>query len=83
VPGPWQEGPWLLVRQVCDADGKRRQPPLGPFTTEREAREAHTGALSAIKDRTDVSDRSTTLREYLDQWMSWREPELKPRTRTA
>jgi len=62
------------------ADGKRRQPRLGPFSTEKEAKAAVVTALGKVDAGVHVDDRRTTLADWLDRWLSWREPELKPRT---
>ncbi|HUY52659.1 MAG TPA: site-specific integrase [Streptosporangiaceae bacterium] len=36
--------------------------------------------LGQVAAGTHTSDRNTRLGEYLDRWLGWREPELKPRT---
>lgn len=75
-------GSWFVRYEApADASGRRRQPRLGPFGTEKAAKDALVSALSEVQACTWTSDRSTTLADYLDQWMRWREAELKPRTR--
>jgi integrase len=61
-------------------DGRRRQPRLGPFGIEREAKTALVEALGQVAAGAHVADRNTRFGEYLDRWLTWREPELKPRT---
>lgn len=61
-------------------DGKRRQPRLGPFTTERAAKAAVVEALGEVQAGRHASDRNTRLSEYLDRWLTWREAEVKPST---
>jgi integrase len=77
-------GAWYVRYEApADADGKRRQPRLGPFATEKAAKGALVEALGEIRDGRTISDRNTKLGEYLDRWMGWREAELKPRTRDS
>lgn len=61
-------------------DGKRRQPRIGPFATEREAKAALVEALGQVAAGTHTADRNTRLGEYLDRWLTWRETEVKPST---
>ena len=60
-------------------DGKRRQPRIGPFSTQKEAKDALTGALGQVRDRRFAADRRTTVREYLRAWLEDQRPSLKPR----
>jgi integrase len=62
------------------ADGKRRQLRVGPYATEREARDAVVEALGKVSDGKHVDDRKTTLGEYLDRWLEWKRDTLKPST---
>lgn len=79
--GKKDHGGWYARYEApADASGKRRQPRIGPFKTEREASAALIEALGEVASGTHVSDRQMTLGAYLDRWMSWRENELKPRT---
>ena len=43
------------------ADGKRRQPRLGPFATEKAAKDALTDALGDVRSGIHTDDRRTTL----------------------
>ncbi len=76
-----KHGKWYARYEAPgDADGKRRQVRLGPFDSQKEARDAVTEALGELRSGTYATDRKTTLGEYLDRWLSWHETELKPRT---
>jgi integrase len=76
-----RHGRWY-VRYEAPADdrGRRRQPRLGPFRTEKQAKDALVEVLGDVAAGTHVSDRSTQLARWLDQWLGWRESELSPRT---
>ena len=63
-----------------DPDGKRRQPRIGPFSTQKEAKDALTVALGQVRDRKFAADRRTTVGEYLRAWLEDQRPSLKPRT---
>jgi hypothetical protein len=58
------------------ADGKRRQPRLGPFTTEKAAKDA----LGDVRSGTHTDDRRTTLAVYLPRWLEGQRPARKQRT---
>lgn len=74
-------GAWFVRFEApADADGKRRQPRLGPFVTEREAKDALTGTLGDLRDGTHTDDRQTTLGEYLTRWLDKQQLALKRRT---
>jgi integrase len=62
------------------ADGKRRQPRVGPFRTRKEAELAVAEAIGDIAAGKDHSDRKTTLGQWLPRWLGWHEHEIKPRT---
>lgn len=51
-----------------------------PFETEKAANDALVDVLGEVRSGTHTSDRNTRLGEYLDRWLGWREPELKPWT---
>jgi integrase len=73
---------WWYARYEAPAgeDGKRRQPRLGPFGTEREAKAALVEAAGQVQAGKHVSDRSTRLSAYLNRWLAWHETEVKPKT---
>lgn len=74
-------GAWFVRFEApTDADGKRRQPRLGPFATEREAKDALTGTLGDLRDGTHTDDRQTTLAGYLARWLDKQQLALKRRT---
>jgi integrase len=60
--------------------GKRRQPRIGPFGSEREASQALTRVLGEVSAGLHAGDRKLTVGEYLARWLEDRRPELKPRT---
>jgi hypothetical protein len=62
------------------ADGKRRQPRLGPFTKEREAKDAVVDALGDMRSGTLTDDRRTTLAVYLTRWLESQQLARKRRT---
>jgi hypothetical protein len=64
--------------------GKRRQPRLGPFTTEKQAKDALVDALGDMRSGTLTDDRRTTLAVYLTRWMEKQQLAWKgrPTTRT-
>ena len=62
------------------ADGKRRQPRLGPFTTERQAKDALTDALGDVRSGVHADDRQTTLAAYLARWLEGQQLARKKRT---
>jgi integrase len=61
-------------------DGKRRQPRVGPYRTEREARAALVDVVGEVQDGKHASDRNTKLSAYLNRWLAWHEAEVKPST---
>ena len=61
-------------------DGKRRQPRIGPYRTEKEAKAALVEVLGQVQDNRHASDRNMRLGQYLDRWLAWREAEVKPST---
>jgi integrase len=76
-----KHGAWYARYEApTDDGGKRRQPRLGPFDTERAAKAALVEALGQVEAGTHASDRNTKLSEYLDRWLTWREAEVKPST---
>jgi len=61
-------------------DGKRRQPRLGPYRTEKECKDAVVEALGDLKAGTYADDRQTTLRVYLLRWLEAQQLARKQRT---
>ncbi len=62
------------------ADGKRRQPRLGPFTTEKAAKDALTDALGDMRSGIHTDDRRTTLADWLPRWLETQQLARKQRT---
>jgi integrase len=60
--------------------GKRHQPRLGPFGTEKAAKAALVEALGEVQTGKHTSDRNTRLAAYADRWLAWRAAEVKPST---
>jgi len=61
-------------------DGKRRQPRIGPFDTERETARALTKAVGEVDAGMHAADRKLTVSAYLAGWLDDVKPGLKPRT---
>lgn len=59
------------------ADGKRRQPRIGPYATERECKAALAKAVGQADGVTALDERRTTVGEYLDRRHAWREDAAK------
>jgi len=77
--GHWYAG----YEAPADPDGKRRQPRLGPFGTEKEAKAALVEALGQVASGQHADDRKTILAQYLGAWMEWKRGTLKPSTATS
>jgi integrase len=77
--GAW----WVRYEAPADADGKRRQVRLGPFGKEKQASEALAEALAQTAAGVAAGDRNTRVADYLNRWLAWHEPEVKPRTRDS
>ena len=75
-----KHGKWYVRFEAPAGEGTRRQPRLGPFATEREAKDALIVALGQVKDRKFAADRRTIVGEYLRAWLEDQRPSLKPRT---
>lgn len=54
------------------ADGKRRQPRIGPYDTEKACKEALAEVLGQVGKTGHVDDRKMTLGAYLDKRHEWR-----------
>ncbi|MEU8251986.1 site-specific integrase [Nonomuraea sp. NPDC048916] len=55
------------------ADGKRRQPRVGPFATEKECLAALNEAQGQVNRGEGLGDRKLTVGAYLDRWLRGRE----------
>ena len=55
------------------ADGKRRQPRVGPFATEKECLAALAEARGRVARGEHVDDRNLKVGDYLDTWLAGRE----------
>ena len=54
------------------ADGKRRQPRIGPFDTERETKRELAQVLGRDSATGHTADRKMKIGPYLDRWHGWR-----------
>ena len=54
------------------ADGTRRRPRIGPYDTEREAKNALINALGETSRTGHNADRKMKVGAYLDRWHTWR-----------
>lgn len=59
------------------AEGKRRQPRIGPYDTEAECKKELAKVLGQVGTTGHVDDRKTTLGEYLDRRHGWRVSEAE------
>lgn len=59
------------------ADGKRRQPRIGPFPTERECKAELGRVLGQPANSGTVDDRKITLGQYLERRYAWREADVE------
>lgn len=59
------------------ADGKRRQPRIGPFDTEKACKEALAKALGTAVNPKAHDERKTTLGQYLERRYTWRTSEAE------
>lgn len=76
--GTW----WARYSIPPGPDGKRRQPRLGPFPNESEAKKALRAALAELDQGVVVLDRSIRLDKYLPQWLKGKKG-LSDRTRES
>ena len=76
-----RHGSWYARYEAPpDPGGKRRQPRIGPFGSERETSKALTKVLGEVDAGMHAGDRKLTLGDYLGRWLVDKKPELKPRT---
>jgi integrase len=61
-------------------DSTRRQPEVGPFPTKQAAEEELAATLARIGGGAQVPDRALTVAAYLDNWLTAKKLQLKPRT---
>jgi integrase len=84
LPEPWQTAAGWYARYEAPraADGKRRQPRIGPFRTRRECVDALLDALGKVRDGQNIEDRKTKFGAHLDRRLRWWESEgdIKPST---
>jgi integrase len=74
-------GAWFVRFEAPPAaDGKRRQPRLGPFATEKAAKDALVDVLGDVRSGTHTDDRRTTLAVYLTRWLEGQQLARKQRT---
>lgn len=59
------------------AEGKRRQPRIGPYDTERDCKAALAKVLGTAGNIKALDERKTTLGEYLDRRYGWRKSEAE------
>ncbi|MFK0125547.1 tyrosine-type recombinase/integrase [Streptomyces nigra] len=59
------------------ADGKRRQPRIGPFDTERECKAELARVLGTAAQPKAHDERKTTFGEYLERRYAWRRSEAE------
>lgn len=65
-----------------DPGGKRRQPEVGPFPTQREAQDALAAELTRIGGGGQAQDRSLLVRDYLAGYAAGK-IDVKPRTQAS
>ena len=76
-----RHGAWYARYEApADDDGKRRQPRIGPYPTERQAKDALTDVLGDVRSGVHADDRQTTLAEYLTRWLQGQQLARKRRT---
>ncbi len=73
---------WARYQAPGPRNGKRIQPTLGPFNTEREAQAALGSVLERINRGTYVELDRQTFSDYLDQWLNGK-AKLKAATRRS
>ena len=61
----------------ASASGKRRQPRVGPFATERECNAELNKVLGRLGNAKRTDDRKLTLGDYLERRFAWRKSEAE------
>jgi integrase len=74
--GSW----WFRYEAPPGANGRRRQPRIGPFETQKEAEDALAVELARVAGGGPAQDRTLLVGTYLDNWLAAKKLELKPRT---
>jgi integrase len=74
--GTW----WFRYEAPRGADGQRRRPLVGPFTTQDDAEEALAAELARMGGGGHVQDRSILVSGYMGNWLAAKKLELKPKT---
>src|SRR5438874_31723 len=65
--GAW----WYRYEAPTGPDGKRRQPRVGPFPTERAAGKSLIDTLGKLgRNEYIATDRNLTVAAYLDEWIA-------------
>jgi len=76
-----RHGKWYVRFEAPpDPGGKRRQPRLGPYGSEKEAKDALTDALGDVRSGVLADDRQSTLAAYLARWLEGQQLARKRRT---
>jgi integrase len=63
--GSW----WGRFDAPRGADGRRRQPRLGPFATQKEAENAISAEITRLGAGGDIGDKKMLVRDYLQSWL--------------
>jgi len=75
-------GAWWFRYDAPGPDGKRRQPMVGPFTTNKAAESELAATLAKISSSGYVADRVLTVGDYLTAYIESK-IDLKPSTLAA
>jgi len=73
--GSW----WGRFDAPRGANGRRRQPRLGPFATQKDAENAIAAEITRLGAGGDISDKKMLVRDYLQSWLEGKRS-LKPTT---
>lgn len=65
-------GKYYVRVEAPGADGRRRRPMLGPFDTEKAAKNAVADQLKRVTGATYTADSKVKFGEYADQRLGWR-----------
>jgi integrase len=76
-------GTWSYVIRVVDSKGVSKPRWVGGFPTEAAAKRARDEARMAASNGDYVDRRTTTVAEYLNEWLAVHALEVKPRTRAG
>lgn len=77
LPKKGHGGWYARYEAPATADGKRRQPRVGPYDTERECKVELGRVLGQAGNANLVDDRKTTLGQYLERRYTWRKSEAE------